>query len=143
MAERYVVPGETADSALMFLPSEAVYAELHASLPAVVQEAFRRRVWIVSPTTLMATLHTVRAVLKDARISEQAGLLQGEVGRLLDDVRRLDDRVGRLQGHFRQADEDMRRIRISSEKIDKRAERIREVEEIGRASGWERVGPDG
>src|SRR3546814_14928887 len=84
----------------MFLPSEAVYAELHASLPAVVQEAFRRRVWIVSPTTLMATLHTVRAVLKDARISAQAGLLQGEVGRLLEDVRRLDDRVGRLQGDW-------------------------------------------
>jgi len=128
IAERYIVPGETADSALMFLPSEAVYAELHANLPAVVQEAFRRRVWIVSPTTLMATLHTVRAVLKDARISEQAGLLQGEVGLLLDDIRRLDDRVGRLQSHFRQADEDMRQIRISTEKIDKRAERIREVE---------------
>ena len=128
IAERYIVPGETADSALMFLPSEAVYAELHANLPAVIQEAFRRRVWIVSPTTLMATLHTVRAVLKDARISEQAGLLQGEVGRLLDDVRRLDDRVGRLQAHFGQAEEDMRQIRISTEKIDKRAERIREVE---------------
>src|SRR3546814_20505390 len=99
----------------MFLPSEAVYAELHASLPAVVQEAFRRRVWIVSPTTLMATLHTVRAVLKDARISEQAGLLQGEVGRLLDDVRRLDDRVGRLQGHFRPADAAMRQNRKRSE----------------------------
>lgn len=128
IAERYIVPGETADSALMFLPSEAVYAELHANLPAVVQEAFRRKVWIVSPTTLMATLHTVRAVLKDARISEQAGLLQAEVGRLLDDVRRLDDRVGKLQTHFRQADEDMRQVRISTEKIDKRAERIREVE---------------
>jgi len=128
IAERYIVPGETADSALMFLPSEAVYAELHANLPQVVQDAFRRRVWIVSPTTLMATLNTVRAVLKDAKISEQAGLLQAEVGRLLDDVRRLDDRVGKLQNHFRQADEDMRQIRISTEKIDKRAERIREVE---------------
>lgn len=128
IAERYIVPGETADSALMFLPSEAVYAELHANLPAVVQEAFRRRVWIVSPTTLMATLNTVRAVLKDARISEQAGLLQAEVALLLDDVRRLDDRVARLQAHFRQADEDMRQVRISTEKIDKRAERIREVE---------------
>jgi len=128
IAERYIVPGETADSALMFLPSEAVYAELHANLPQVVQEAFRRRVWIVSPTTLMATLNTVRAVLKDARISEQAGMLQAEVGRLLDDVRRLDDRVGKLQTHFRQADEDMRQIRVSTEKIDKRAERIREVE---------------
>jgi DNA recombination protein RmuC len=89
----------------MFLPSEAVYAELHANLPQVVQDAFRRRVWIVSPTTLMATLNTVRAVLKDAKISEQAGLLQAEVGRLLDDVRRLDDRVGKLQTHFRQAGE--------------------------------------
>jgi DNA recombination protein RmuC len=128
IAERYIVPGETADSALMFLPSEAVYAELHANLPAVVQEAFRRRVWIVSPTTLMATLHTVRAVLKDARISEQAGLMQAEVGRLLDDVRRLDERVGKLQTHFRQADDDLRQIRISTERIDKRAERIREVE---------------
>lgn len=128
IAERYIVPGETADSALMFLPSEAVYAELHANLPAVVQDAFRRKVWIVSPTTLMATLHTVRAVLKDAKISEQAGLLQAEVGMLLDDVRRLDDRVGKLQNHFRQADEDMRQVRISTEKIDKRAERIREVE---------------
>lgn len=128
IAERYIVPGETADSALMFLPSEAVYAELHANLAAVVQDAFRRRVWIVSPTTLMATLNTVRAVLKDARISEQAGLLQAEVGRLLDDVRRLDDRVGKLQTHFRQADEDMRQIRVSTEKIDKHAERIREVE---------------
>ncbi|MEQ8394253.1 DNA recombination protein RmuC [Thalassobaculum sp.] len=126
--ERYIVPGETADSALMFLPSEAVYAELHANLTSVVQDAFRRRVWIVSPTTLMATLNTVRAVLKDAKISEQAGLLQAEVGRLLDDVRRLDDRVGKLQTHFRQADEDMRQVRISTEKIDKRAERIREVE---------------
>ena len=112
----------------MFLPSEAVYAELHANLTSVVQDAFRRRVWIVSPTTLMATLNTVRAVLKDAKISEQAGLLQAEVGRLLDDVRRLDERVGKLQTHFRQADEDMKQVRISTEKIDKRAERIREVE---------------
>lgn len=128
IAERYIVPGETADSALMFLPSEAVYAELHANLTPVVQDAFRRRVWIVSPTTLMATLNTVRAVLKDAKISEQAGLLQAEVGRLLDDVRRLDERVGKLQTHFRQADEDMKQVRISTEKIDKRAERIREVE---------------
>jgi DNA recombination protein RmuC len=128
IAERYIVPGETADSALMFLPSEAVYAELHANLTSVVQDAFRRRVWIVSPTTLMATLNTVRAVLKDAKISEQAGLLQAEVGRLLDDVRRLDERVGKLQTHFRQADEDMKQVRISTEKIDKRAERIREVE---------------
>ena len=94
----------------------------------MVQDALRRRVWIVSPTTLMATLNTVRAVLKDAKISEQAGLLQAEVGRLLDDVRRLDERVGKLQTHFRQADEDMKQVRISTEKIDKRAERIREVE---------------
>ena len=128
IAEKYIVPGETADSALMFLPSEALYAELHASLPAVVQEAFRRKVWIVSPTTLMATLNTVRAVLKDARMREQAHVIQAEVGKLLDDVDRLDDRVGKLDRHFGQAAEDIRQIRISTDKVTKRGERIKEVE---------------
>ena len=90
IAEKYIVPGETAESALMFLPSEAVYAELHANFRNVIEDSFRRRVWIVSPTTLMATLNTVRAVLKDARMREQAGVIQVEVQKLLDDVGRLD-----------------------------------------------------
>ncbi len=128
IADKYIVPGETAESALMFLPSEAVYAELHANLPAVVQDAFRRKVWIVSPTTLMATLNTVRAVLKDASMREQAHVIQAEVARMLDDVGRLDDRVGKLERHFSQATEDIRQIRISTEKVTKRGERIQEVE---------------
>ena len=73
IAERYILDGETADGALMFLPSEAVYAELHARLPEVVRTGFDARVWIVSPTTCMATLNTMRAVMKDARMREQAG----------------------------------------------------------------------
>ena len=128
IAERYIIAGETAESALMFLPSEAVYAELHANFPGVVEKSYAARVWIVSPTTLMATLNTVRAVLKDARMREQAHVIQAEVRKLLDDVGRLDDRVGKLSRHFGQAEQDLRDIGISSSKIQRRAERIEELE---------------
>ncbi len=124
IAERYIVPGETAESALMFLPSEAVYAELHARFPNVVEESYRRRVWIVSPTTLMATLNTVRAVLKDVHMREQAGVIQSELLHLLKDVERLDQRVEKLQNHFSQADRDIRDIRISTDKVKRRGEKI-------------------
>ena len=124
IAERYIVPGETAESALMFLPSEAVYAELHARFPNVVEESYRRRVWIVSPTTLMATLNTVRAVLKDVHMREQAGVIQSELLHLLKDVERLDNRVEKLQNHFSQADRDIRDIRISTDKVKRRGEKI-------------------
>jgi DNA recombination protein RmuC len=126
--DRYIVTGETAESALMFLPSEAVYAELHANLPEIVQQSYRERVWIVSPTTLMATLNTVRAVLRDARMREQAHVIQAEVRILLDDVGRLDERAGRLQRHFDQSLEDLRQIRVSTDKVTKRAARIEEVD---------------
>jgi len=128
IAEKYIRAGETAESALMFLPSEAVYAELHANFPNVVEESFRHRVWIVSPTTLMATLTTVRAVLKDVRMREQAGVIQKEVRLLLQDVGRLDDRAAKLQKHFDQASEDIRQLRISTEKVVKRGDRIDELE---------------
>ncbi len=128
IAERYILPGETAESALMFVPSEAVYAELHANFADTVDKSYRARVWIVSPTTLMATLHTVRAVLKDANMREQAGLIQQEVHRMIEDVVRLDDRVDKLNRHFDQASEDVRQIRVSSEKITKRADKIEEIE---------------
>ena len=126
--ERYILPGETADSALMFLPSEAVYAELHANFPETVEQSYRARVWIVSPTTLMATLNTVRAVLKDARMREQAGVIQIEVQKLLDDVRRLDDRTQKLQSHFGQAGKDLELIATSTKKITHRAEKIEDVQ---------------
>jgi DNA recombination protein RmuC len=122
--EKYIIAGETADSALMFLPSEAVYAELHANFANVVEDAFRRKVWIVSPTTLWATLNTVRAILKDVRLREQAGRIQSELQAMADDVTRLDDRVAKLQRHFEQSVDDVRQIRISTDKVTWRAARI-------------------
>lgn len=130
IAEKYIISNETAESAIMFLPSEAIYAELHANpkLRGVIEDSFRRRVWIVSPTTLMATLNTVRAVLKDARMKEQAGVIQKEVEELIKDVVRLDDRVGKLQTHFGQADKDITDIQTSTRKIVSRGEKIEAVQ---------------
>jgi len=124
IAERYIVEGETADGALMFLPSEAVYAELHANFPEIVREGFAVKVWIVSPTTCMATLNTMRAVLKDARMREQAGAIRKELALLYADVDRLGTRVENLDRHFGQAAKDIEEIKISSEKAGKRARRL-------------------
>ena len=128
IAEKYIVPGETAESALMFLPSEAVYAELHASFPDVLTKSYQARVWIVSPTTLMATLNTVRAVLKDVEMRKQASVIQKYVGLLLGDVGRLNDRVGSLERHFQQAEKDIGDIRKSADAISSRGEKIEAVE---------------
>ena len=124
ISEKYILEGETADGALMFLPSEAVYAELHANFPEVVRDGFAARVWIVSPTTCMATLNTMRAVLKDARMREQAGAIRRELGELYKDVERLGERVGNLDRHFGQAAKDIEEIKISSDKAGKRARRL-------------------
>ncbi|SIO16522.1 DNA recombination protein RmuC [Vannielia litorea] len=124
ISERYIVEGETADGALMFLPSEAVYAELHANFAEVVREGFAARVWIVSPTTCMATLNTMRAVLKDARMREQAGAIRKELALLYADVDRLGTRVGNLDRHFGQAAKDIEEIKISADKAGKRAHRL-------------------
>ena len=124
IAERYLIDGETADGALMFLPSEAVYAELHANFGDLVREGFEIRVWIVSPTTCMATLNTMRAILKDARMREQAGAIRRELGLLHKDMDRLGDRVGNLDRHFGQAAKDIAEIKISAEKAGRRAQRL-------------------
>jgi DNA recombination protein RmuC len=124
ISDRYILDGETADGALMFLPSEAVYAELHANFPELVRDGFAARVWIVSPTTCMATLNTMRAILKDARMREQAGAIRKELGLLHKDVERLGDRVGNLDRHFGQAAKDLAEIRISAEKAGRRAQRL-------------------
>ncbi|GLT11755.1 DNA recombination protein RmuC [Sulfitobacter porphyrae] len=124
ISEKYIVEGETADGALMFLPSEAVYAELHANFPELIREGFAARVWIVSPTTCMATLNTMRAILKDARMREQAGAIRKELGALHGDVERMVTRVGNLDRHFGQARKDVDEIMISSEKASKRAGRL-------------------
>ena len=128
ISEKYIVPGETAESALMFLPSEAVYAELHSNFTDVVAKSYKARVWIVSPTTLMATLNTVRAVLKDAQMREQAHIIQAEVGKMMDDVERLDTRVANLRKHFGMAEKDIRDIETSNAKIIRKGEKIKEVE---------------
>ncbi len=124
IAERYVIPGETAEGALMFLPAEAVYAELHAHHGAVVREGFARRVWTVSPTTLMATLTTLRAVSRDARLAAQADAVRRELGLLHRDVERLAERVGALDRHFEAARRDVEQVRISAEKASARAARL-------------------
>jgi DNA recombination protein RmuC len=125
---KYIVPGETAESALMFLPSEAIYAELHANFGGVVDESYRARVWIVSPTTMMATLNTVRAVLKDVQMREQASEIQKLVGMMMGDTRRLQERVDNLKRHFAQTEKDLREIDTSTAQIMRRGERIQAVD---------------
>ena len=128
IAEKYIVVGETAESALMFLPAESIYAELYTNFTDVVEASYRAKVWIVSPTTLMATLNTVRAVLKDATMREQAGVIQKEVGTLIDDISRLDERIENLSKHFEMASKDIGDIRVSSGKISRRIDKIQELE---------------
>ena len=128
ISERYIIPGETADSALMFLPSEAVYAELHAHHPAIIDASYKARVYIVSPTTMMATLTTVRAVLRDVEMRKQAGVIQTEVGTMLTDVGRLSDRVSNLRKHFDQASRDIDQIATSAGKVQTRGTRIHELD---------------
>ena len=128
ISEKYIIPGETAESALMFLPSESIYAELHSNFTDVVEVSYRSKVWIVSPTTLMATLNTVRAVLKDARMREMAGVIQKEVGSLTEDISRLDDRIESLSKHFDMASRDIGDIKVSSGKISRRIDRIEDIQ---------------
>ena len=124
ISEKYIVEGETADGAILFLPSEAVYAELHANFSELVREGFSARVWIVSPTTCMATLNTMRAILKDARMREQAGAIRNELTLLYQDVDRLGLRVESLDRHFNQAAKDISDIKIRADKAGRRAKRL-------------------
>ncbi|MDF2618712.1 MAG: hypothetical protein K0S00_1371 [Xanthobacteraceae bacterium] len=133
IAERYLVSGETQDIALMFVPSESVYAELHEHFDEVIQQAFRARVVIVSPSLLMLAVQVVQAICKDARMREQADLIRAECGKLVADVIRLRDRVGNLQKHFGQVNEDVAQALTSADKIAKRGARIEQLEFEGEA----------
>ena len=124
ISEKYIIEGETADGALMFLPSEAVYAELHANFPDIVRKSFDARVWIVSPTTCMATLNTMRAILKDARMREQTGAIRKTLKHLHRDVELVVERVGKLDTHFRQAQRDVHEISTAAERAGKRATKL-------------------
>jgi len=124
ISEKYILDGETADGALMFLPSEAVYAELHGNFPELVRDGFDAKVWIVSPTTCMATLNTMRAVLKDARMREQAGAIRATLRLLHRDVELVVGRVEKLNTHFNQARADLEGIGTAAERAGKRAARL-------------------
>jgi DNA recombination protein RmuC len=128
IAGKYLIPGETQDTALMFVPSESIYAELHDGFDDVVQKAYRARVVIVSPSLLMLAIQVMQQILKDARMREAADQIRTEVGRMMEDLARLRERVLKLQQHHGQTGEDLRQIVISSEKIEKRAAKIEELE---------------
>jgi DNA recombination protein RmuC len=137
IAEKYLIAGETHESAIMFVPSEAVYAELYEKFEDVIQKAHRLRVVIASPNILMLLIQTLQAIFKDAAMREQAHLIRNEVARLLEDVNRLRDRVGDLQKHFGLANADLEKLNVSAEKITKRGLRIEslELEEPARVQG--------
>jgi len=122
--DRYLIPGETQDTAFMFVPSETVFAEIHEHFDEVVQRAYKARVVIVSPSLLMLSVQVIQAVLRDQRLREQAGVIQSEVLHLMEDIGRLDDRVRKLQTHFLQAQKDVDMILTSADKVTKRSRRI-------------------
>jgi DNA recombination protein RmuC len=128
IAQKYLIRGETQDLALMFVPSESVYLELHDGFDDLVQKAMRAQVVIVSPALLMLAISVIQQIQKDARMREAADQIHAEVGHLMDDLKRMHERVLKLQQHFGQANEDVRQILISAEKVEKRATRIADVE---------------
>nr|WP_245337428.1 DNA recombination protein RmuC [Shinella sp. HZN7] len=128
IAEKYLLAGETQDTAFLFVPSESIFASIHENFEAIVQRAHRARIVIVSPSLLMLSVQVLQALLKDQRMREQAHVIQGEVIRLMDDLTRLDDRVRKLSGHFTAAQKDVDLILTSTEKLTRRGARIGDME---------------
>ena len=128
IAEKYIIPGKTAESAILFLPSESVYAEINIQLPKLVEASRKAHVYMAGPDNLMLLLHTVRAILRDARMHEAAGLIQVQVELMMKDVNRLEDRVTKLATHFSQAERDISDIQTSTRKIVSRGDKIDEIE---------------
>ncbi len=128
IADRYFVPGETQDTAFMFVPSESIFADIHERFEDIIQKAHRSRIVIVSPSLLMLSIQVVTSLLRDQRMREQAHLIQEEVGKLMEHVGRLDDRVKKLQMHFTQANKDVEDILVSTRRIGARGQRIEAVE---------------
>jgi DNA recombination protein RmuC len=131
IADKYIIAGETQSPAIMFVPSESLYAELHDAFSDVIQKAQRAQVIVVSPNILLLAINTVQTVMKDARMREQASLIQKEVGLMLNDVRLLSERVGKLETHLGQAEGDIKNILTSTAKVTNRAEKIERVELTG------------
>lgn len=128
ISDKYLIAGETQDTAFLFVPSESVFADIHEHFSSLIQKAHRARVVIVSPSLLMLSIQVIQSILKDSRMREQAHLIQAEVMRLMEDVTRLDERVRKLQTHFQQANKDIDDILISSTKISRRGEKIETLE---------------
>ena len=128
IAERYLIPGETQDVALMFVPSEAIYSDLVEYFDDTVQKAHRARVIIVSPTLMMMAINVAQAILRDARMRDEAQQIQVEVGRLVNDVRMLTERAAKLETHFRQAQEDLAGVGAASARVARRGERIESMD---------------
>ncbi|MBB3162426.1 DNA recombination protein RmuC [Rhizobium laguerreae] len=128
ISEKYLIQGETQDTAFLFVPSESIFAEIHEHFEPVAQKAHRARVVIVSPSLLMLSIQVIQAVLKDQRMRAQAHLIQGEVAILMDDLSRLDERVRKLQGHFALAQKDIDMVVTSADKLTKRGARIEALE---------------
>ncbi len=128
IAEKYLIPGETQDIAIMFVPAESVYADLAEHFDDVMQKAHRARIVIVSPSLLSLAIQVMQALVRDARIREEARVIQVEVQKLLEDILRLGDRVTKLDTHFRQAQDDVAQIRTSTDKITKRGQKIEALE---------------
>ena len=127
IAEKYIIPGVTAESAMMFIASESIFEELHSEFPDTVEYAARKKVFIVSPATLWATLNTIRAVLSDIKIKRVASKIKRELDLLLTDLTRLNDRTENLQKHFAQTTGDIEQIQTSVSKITPRAEKLRDM----------------
>jgi len=128
IASKYIQPGAGADSAVMFIPSEAVFAEVVGNHPEIVDQAQKMRVWLTSPTNLMAVLHTVRAVIRDAEMRRQLGVMKSELGKLGGDFGRFQERMEKLAAHIKQAHDDAEQVQISSRKISGHFERIKTVD---------------
>ncbi|MFC7421320.1 DNA recombination protein RmuC [Iodobacter arcticus] len=127
ISSKYIIPNETADGAVMFIPAEAVFAEIHAYHPELVQHAMTKRVWIVSPTTLMAVLNTARAVIKDVETRKQVHIIKEALGKLGQEFTRFDDRMKKLATHIRQVNDDVQQVSITSDKISRRFVEIEQV----------------
>ena len=128
IAEKYIIPGKTADSAMMFIASESIFETLHREFPGAIEYAARRKVFIVSPSTLWATLNTIRAVLSDIKIKRVAAKIKKELDMLLTDLGRLSDRAARVSQHFNQATTDIEQLQTSVGKITPRAEKLRDMD---------------
>ena len=128
IAERYLIPGETQSPAIMFVPSDSIYAELHANFPETLRRARQMQVVVVSPHVFMLVIGTIQSLMRDAKMREQAHAIQGAVGALLQDVKRLGERVGKLRDHFETTSKDIGQIEISMKGVERHADRIAQVD---------------